>query len=1113
MAYRTIRRNPMSVEVNSLSEQYFNFAQYGGINSNKNYVGVNQYSFEDANNVYVDQNSQLHTRPPIKSITIDVFEPNEYPIDIVKVNNITFYKTYNGSGYKYRFKYNDIWYTCNTTEKSLVYFLNDTFIVFNENSVYMFQYDNGSFTSYSNSVYTPITKIIQGDSVTENEFKNILTTAEITRYLFEYGSEITPNTVSLIGKTVTVNIDGSSYTFTFKSGNQIVFVSPLSSIDISFVDGNDAGQRIQFGNTGDEKVILIDDGESNFYLSQDGISFSQYSYPEGANIANGYRLVLSDDGTCIWFATCELVNETDDDNITTSFAKVYCMNVPFLNNFSGWQVSLVEVMRSAGSTIINDDNYEFNVAVESLDGDSIEAFNMALTDIDLNSVNIHSPETGIAVILFHSELGGYLEKNNSTSYSNGNGASHISFDAYTFIVCNNMEFKAYHSCINNRLSTHKLIINSTNFEYPYSNAVNIKFIKTNSASIIVLYGPVACNAYYVNDSTMTGAAGTFYKNSIMYCYLNSNMEPQYSMGIFAPTVSDANNFDSTNDRGNRMAVLPAYFNELYAYRHSLNTINYQYLQNSAVDNRTVAPSYRFDTVCSFLESTLSISFVFNYASLTNRYSDTIDSISTSAINRINNYDQNDYNFKYEYNNSLSNTNNRMNYPYSPFYVENLNGTYTTLEDKNDAIVLHTETINNTTYADMTEMFRFAKDSNNYILTSNYYYYQGVVYPLLNNNVQLYPVSVSQDGSNIIYINNSNHTLYTNEYDGYATIDILTAGNIKYIVPDFAEDFITTTIALDNLIYQLVNRRDDNDRILLYFPENTEVKFVDKITNLIVFSQTSLGVFLEDLVYEYQYDTSNDVYTLTPTKLQLGCKEGADILIGYDGSTIYMTQLKGLAGLNYQDFVQSTEQVYTYFTDAIMDLYDKFKGDGKIKLYQYKDWIFMYKQDNTELYIFDTRSNTWWKWTNPYPIQKIVFDGDNLLLLINNQIAIYNFEDNSDFSDFIGTEITWHFRSQKLHFNAPNNYKHIRQLNIITAQDGIELRYKLRFINYRNLNNLSETDTVLFDIDQLTTLIKRVNFMKTNAFQFEISSDETDPHPKHFETPDIVIKYRITEAVR
>lgn len=378
---------------------------------------------------------------------------------------------------------------------------------------------------------------------------------------------------------------------------------------------------------------------------------------------------------------------------------------------------------------------------------------------------------------------------------------------------------------------------------------------------------------------------------------------------------------------------------------------------------------------------------------------------------------------------------------------------------------------------------------------------------------LYPLYLSTDGKTFIYYNATEEATYTNDYRGIATVDLLIPGDKKYVAPAFAEDFITTTIAVNNLLYQSINKNnDDPEHPLIYFSVDSKVTFVDEITNLVVFSQTSLGVFLEDLVYEYQYDTGNSVYTLTPTKLQLGCKKGADIITGYDGNTIFVTTLKGLAGLNYQDFVQSTEQVYTYLTDSIMDLYDSFKSDGKIKLYQYKDWIFVYRQDCLYFYIFDVRSSTWWKWTNPYTIQKILYDGDNLLLLTNEQIAKYDFE-NEDFFDFVGTRISWKIRSQKLHFDAPNNYKHIRQLNIITTENGTELRYKLKFVNYRNLNNLSDIDTVLFDIDQLTTLIKRVNFIKTNAFQFEISDDDTDDRPKYFETPDIVIKYRITEDVR
>ena len=76
-----------------------------------------------------------------------------------------------------------------------------------------------------------------------------------------------------------------------------------------------------------------------------------------------------------------------------------------------------------------------------------------------------------------------------------------------------------------------------------------------------------------------------------------------------------------------------------------------------------------------------------------------------------------------------------------------------------------------------------------------------------------------------------------------------------------------------------------------------------------------------------------------------------------------------------------------------------------------------------------------------------------------------------------------------------------------------MRYKLYFKNYRDLNNLTSSDTVEFEIEQLNTLIKRVTFMKTNAFQFQISNDATNTKPMPFVVPDIAIQYRITERVR
>ena len=126
---------------------------------------------------------------------------------------------------------------------------------------------------------------------------------------------------------------------------------------------------------------------------------------------------------------------------------------------------------------------------------------------------------------------------------------------------------------------------------------------------------------------------------------------------------------------------------------------------------------------------------------------------------------------------------------------------------------------------------------------------------------------------------------------------------------------------------------------------------------------------------------------------------------------------------------------------------------------------------------------------------------------------YEMYHNNTIYDDGTSPFDWYILSQKLHFNAPNYYKHVRQLAVITSQDGPTMRYKLGFKNYRNLNNLVDVDTVEYPIEQLNTLIKRVSFMKTNAFQFSISKDKTDKYPMPFVVPDIAIKYRVTEAIR
>ena len=414
-----------------------------------------------------------------------------------------------------------------------------------------------------------------------------------------------------------------------------------------------------------------------------------------------------------------------------------------------------------------------------------------------------------------------------------------------------------------------------------------------------------------------------------------------------------------------------------------------------------------------------------------------------------------------------------------------------------------------------------------LLTTGALYYSGRVVSLIKKNFD-----------EIIYLNNDTTlrwyaitnistpvTFYSNLYTEVIVVDNLVNGKINYIVPEHSIDFLTTCLSENNLFYQSSKELIDVDisvgKNLFYIPkvkDNANV-FTDKITQLVTFSQTTLGIFLETTAYQFTYDTTNENYYLSKTKLSLGNRDGSDMLLSYDGNNIYITTLKGLSTLNYQDFVQSTEQVYTYLTESIIELYKDF-SKYPIKLCQYKDYLLLYHTNNTEVLMFDLRNASWWKWTLSFIPKQIVYINDKtvnlldeLVILRNDgELCVFDFNSNSVL-DNNANPFDWSFTTQKLHFGAPNNYKHIRSVSIVTEQNNKYCRFKLKFINYRNLNSLSDTDTVEYDIDQLTTMIKKVNFIKTNAFQFQISNDNTDKQPKPFITSNISIKYRITERLR
>lgn len=398
-------------------------------------------------------------------------------------------------------------------------------------------------------------------------------------------------------------------------------------------------------------------------------------------------------------------------------------------------------------------------------------------------------------------------------------------------------------------------------------------------------------------------------------------------------------------------------------------------------------------------------------------------------------------------------------------------------------------------------------SDDTILTDKYAYKEGSAIQLLDRLITNTPLYTT---NNTIIYYGSNNNIYTNNILDKVYVDLATttAGSITNLFPSNVGNFISNVIAKDNKVYWST---PTSPKGMVYFTEENSVSFPSEVTALINFSNTSMGIFLENEVHELQYFADGDFYKSPKTKLQLGNKKGSEVLLSYDGKTIFVTTLKGLSALDYQDFVQSTDQVYSYLTENIMNSYDKYYGP--ICLYQHKDWIYMYKKTSKELFLYDLRNLSWWRLTFPYNLEQVIYDGTQLLFIMNKQLYKYDYNFDKYF-DAAVTKINWHFTSQKLHFSAPNNYKHIRSLSIVTSPKLKQsVRYKLKFKNYRNLNNTSETDTVEYNVDELATMIKRVNFIKTNAFQFTVANDLTDKLPNKFETANIAIKHRITERLR
>lgn len=370
----------------------------------------------------------------------------------------------------------------------------------------------------------------------------------------------------------------------------------------------------------------------------------------------------------------------------------------------------------------------------------------------------------------------------------------------------------------------------------------------------------------------------------------------------------------------------------------------------------------------------------------------------------------------------------------------------------------------------------------------------------------------------------------------------TTFNFIYEFEDDALDIITKKVptlsyseqelflAFDNTLMITKNEKD-GENTLFNLPKIYSQSFTNNIKAIINISTSELAIFFENgitICSRVVDDVLGYNYNLAKTRLTLGTKFGDSVINTADGaSTLYATP-RGLAIMNYQAYMATTDQTLQFISDKIYDIWNKFYlSSENITLVQHGDYVFVYNTTNKYL-MLDLRNASWWKFEIPYDIKKILTDQVDLKVIADKLYKFKKIDNGTDKieDDYIdnryrdpGDEtINWRFMSQRLHFGLPNHYKNMKQIVFHMVQSTGHLStFATQIKLYRNSVNYKDMEVIPFDfnfyVDEFRTFVKRFNYWKINMLQYGIANDNKTAIPARLVLNGIGVKYEIGDEVR
>lgn len=287
---RTINRQPYTVkqlDYGDVKYKFFNHSNWKGVCDDKNYLGIDQETFADSKNVYVDKEGLLKSRPSVKQYVMTQSGLQEI-YDVWTFGQWTVYKT--GDTSLVFVKGDKVSQTLNTTNKDFRLILADEKIfIFEPNKLWYVDLTAETINEMidgNDKIYVPVTKYVVLGKETSQESPNVLTTSYITRYSYTKGESV----AELIGKTGTVKIGDDTYIVTFDDFTELTFVKRIRKLtNKNYING----EPLVFVNEGLGYVLIgewNDDTAYTLYYSNDNVIFQSLPVLEG-QLPKNYTLL------------------------------------------------------------------------------------------------------------------------------------------------------------------------------------------------------------------------------------------------------------------------------------------------------------------------------------------------------------------------------------------------------------------------------------------------------------------------------------------------------------------------------------------------------------------------------------------------------------------------------------------------------------------------------------------------------------------------------------------------------------------------------------------------------------------------------------------------------